>query len=430
MSDLAPEPVAARNDQEPLETMGNSSPSSSPMPTPENDRIAGIDVLRGFALLGILLMNIRSFGMIGAAYFFPLAYGDLTGVNLAAWWFTDLFADSKFITLFSMLFGAGVLLQTRRGDEAGHRSGRIYYRRLLWLWLFGLGHAYLLWEGDILVLYAIVGLLLYPLRKVRPSRLLALGVTLLVIGTAIMAGMGLSVPYWPEESVAGFNANWQPSAGEVAEELAALRGDWLQEIRYRAPHVLEMHFMVIPFFLFWRTLGVMSIGMALFKWGLLNGRFRGAHKVFLAVLLPLGLALSILEGVRQFAHGWDPPVAFLLDSNFGYWGSLLMAPGYLALVFLFVERGWWKGLQARLAAVGRTALSNYLLHTLLCTFLFFGRGFGLFGKVPRIGLLGIVVAIWLLQLWLAPWWLKRFRMGPAEWLWRTLTYLKPQPFRR
>lgn len=430
MSDPTPESALVGNDGEAPETTDSVAPSSRPAPTPAAERIVAVDVLRGFALLGILLMNIRSFGLIGAAYFFPTAYGDLTGVNLAAWWFSDLLADSKFITLFSMLFGVGVLLQTRRGEAAGHPSGRIYYRRILWLWLIGLAHAYLLWEGDILVLYAIVGVLLYPLRKVRPSRLLTLGVVLLVIGTGLMLMAGLSISYWPEESVAEFNANWKPAADEVSRELAALRGDWLEEIRFRAPNVLEMHFMVIPFFLFWRTLAVMAIGMALFKWGLLDGRFRTAHRVFLALLLPLGLALTVFEGVRQFAHEWNPPVAFLVDSNFGYWGSLLMALGYLSLVFLCVERGWLSGLQARLAAVGRTALSNYLLHTLICTFLFYGRGFGLFGHVPRIGLLGIVAAIWILQLWLAPWWLARFRMGPAEWLWRTLTYLKPQPLRR
>jgi uncharacterized protein len=415
--------------------MSEANPSSLPLsvpsyPVPATERLFGLDVLRGFALLGILLMNIRSFGLIGAAYFFPVAYGDLTGMNLAAWWFTDLFADMKFISLFSMLFGAGVVLQTQRADSLGRRSGRIYYRRLLWLWLFGMVHAYCFWDGDILVPYAVAGLLLYPMRRVRAGRLLITGLVFAVIGSAVMLLAGLSGPYWPESSMQAFNADWQPGAEAIGEELTALRGTWADEFQFRVPHVLEMHLIVIPFFFFWRTLGMMLLGMALFKMQLLDGSFRTAHKFFIVLGLVVGLPLTITEGVRQFARGWEPIPSFMIDSVFGSWGSILMALGYLGLIFLAVSRGWLAGMQSRLAAVGRMALSNYLMHTVLCTFLFYGRGLGLFGKVPHIGLLGVVLSVWALQLWLSPWWLARFRFGPLEWVWRSLTYLQKQPFRR
>jgi len=170
--------------------------------------------------------------------------------------------------------------------------------------------------------------------------------------------------------------------------------------------------------------------MALYKWKLLSGGLRRTHIVWMVLGVFVGLPVSAWGAWRQFASGWEPISAFLVDSQFGYWASLLVALGWAGLVFVFIERRWLLGLQTRLAAIGRTALSNYLLQTLLCTTLFYGRGFGIFGEVSRIGQMGVVLAVWVLQLWLAPWWLKRFRFGPAEWLWRSLTYWQRQPMRR
>lgn len=399
-------------------------------PVTADQRIAAIDVLRGFALLGILLMNIKSYAMIPEAYFFPTAYGDLTGINLAVWWVADLFANRKFMTLFSMLFGAGVVLQARRAEEKDRPFAGFFYRRMFWLWVIGLVHAYVFWEGDILVSYALAGLLLYPMRRLKPRILLAIGLGILVLGSLLNLGAGLSAPYWDAQERADFAAGWLPSEQQIQVELDAMRGNWWQEILHRAPAVREMHLVVIPFYLYWRSLGVMLMGMALFKWGLLEGRRPAVYRVWLVLGLLVGLPLSAYGAWRQFASGWEPITAFFVDSQFGYWGSMLIALGYAGGLFLLLGTGRWVPLANRLSAVGRLALSNYLLQTVVATFIFNGRGLGFFGEVSRIGQMGVVVLIWALQLWLSPWWLARFRFGPVEWLWRSLSYWKLQPMRR
>lgn len=410
-----------------------SEPAGAPvksrmLPVAETDRIVAIDVLRGFALLGILIMNIQSFAMIEAAYFFPTSFGDLTGANLGVWWLSDLLANRKFMTLFSLLFGAGVLLQTQRADAEGRSFRGIYYRRIFWLWIFGLIHSYIFWVGDILVTYAVAAVFLYPMRKIGPGKLLTIALIVLAVGSGLSVMSGLTAESW--DTNGEFAGDWFPSEHDIDEELTAMRGSWLDEIRHRAPNTLELHIWVIPFHLFWRGLGVMLMGMALYKWGLLAAGRRRAFNMWMVLGLLVGLPLTAYGAWRSFASDWEPVSAFFLDAQFGYWGSLLIALGWAGLVFTVINRGWLAGLQRRLAAVGRTAFSNYLLQTLICTTLFYGRGFGLFGSVSRVGQLGIVVAIWVLQLWLAPLWLKRFRYGPMEWLWRTLAYLKRPVMRR
>jgi uncharacterized protein len=399
-------------------------------PVGSASRLEAIDVLRGFALLGILIMNIRSMSMITAAYFFPTAYGDLTGVNLIVWWAGDLLANRKFMTIFSLLFGAGILLQSERAQAAGRSFAWMHYRRMFWLLLIGLVHAYLFWDGDILVTYALCGLVLYPARKLRPRALIIIGLVILAIGSGLMLMSGLTAPYWGERELAEFEATWQPSPEKVQAEIEAMTGNWLGEVRHRFPKVVEMHLFVIPFHMLWRGLGGMFLGMALFKMGLLQELPRRTLRLWLILAVVVGLPLTALGAVRQFQSGWDPVTAFFVDSQFGYWASLLVALGWIALVQLGLQRGWMPALRARLAAVGRTALSNYLLHTLVCTTIFNGRGFGFFGEVPRWGQVLVVVGVWILQLWLAPWWLARFRFGPMEWLWRSLSYWRLQPMRR
>ena len=142
----------------------------------EAERIQSIDVLRGFALLGILVMNVQSFAMIDSAYKIPTTYGDFQGVNYCVWLLSHLFADQKFMTIFSMLFGAGIVLMSRRREKTGLRPAAVHYRRMGVLLLFGLLHAYLLWYGDILVTYALCGMPAFLFRKVRPRRVILLGI--------------------------------------------------------------------------------------------------------------------------------------------------------------------------------------------------------------------------------------------------------------
>jgi uncharacterized protein len=375
-------------------------------------------------------MNIQSYAMPGAAYFFPIAYGDLNGANYWVWYLSDLFARRKFMTIFSMLFGAGVILMHERAAARGVRWAGLHYRRMGVLWVVGLIHAYIFWDGDILVAYAICGLFLYLFRRARPRTLLIWGLTFLIIGSGISWLIGWSVPTWPPENQAEFDSQWLPSPAMLAEELAAMRGDWRSEIAHRAHSVLTIHLFYLPFQLLWRAGGCMLLGMALYRLGWFSGK--GDRRLYLGLIasgLLVGLPLTVYGIHRQEVAGWDPAYCFFHANLYGFWGSLPMALGYVGLVMLVLRDQMWSGLTRRLAAVGRMAFSNYLLQTLICTTLFYGHGAGLFGRVERLEQAAIVLAIWCLQLVLSPWWLQRFRFGPAEWVWRSLSYRIRQPFR-
>ncbi len=400
-------------------------------PTRPSTRIAAIDVLRGFALLGILIMNIQIFAMPEAAYFNPTTYGDLTGANRWVWTLSHIFADQKFMTLFSLLFGAGIILFTSRLEERSQPSLKIHYRRTLWLLLFGLAHAYLLWVGDILVAYALCALVVVWFRKLSPRWLVLLGLVSVAVPSLLASLTGASMTYWPPELYQEFAADFDPSPAVIQAEIEAYRGGWLAQMEARVPAAIEMQTMAFLFWASWRAGGLMLIGMALYKWGILSAqRSRRFYGVLALVGLAVGTAV-ISFGVQQnFAHGWS--LAFSRwgpGFQFNYWGSLFVSAGYIGLIMLWVQWGGLGRLQNALAAVGRMALSNYLLHTLIATTIFYGHGFGLFGSVDRVGQILIVLAIWACQLVWSPVWLNHYRFGPAEWLWRSLTYWKPQPLR-
>jgi len=394
-------------------------------PVEAGGRIASLDVLRGFALLGILVMNIQIFSMPAAAYQNPTAWGDLAGINLGVWAFAHVFFSQKFLTLFSMLFGAGVCLFADRIEARSRRPAKWHYRRMGWLLAFGLAHAYLLWAGDILVTYAICGCLVYLLRRRRPRTLVAAGLASLTVTSLFLvaAGSALTLPEVPDEAISEIERGWKPDSAELEAEIAAYRGGWSEQQPVRAKEALGIHLGMLPFFAIWFCGGLMLIGMALYKWGVLSAarddRFYGW---LAAVGLLAGLPLVVLGVWWNFAGGWAWQRSMFFGTLFNSWGCIPVALGYLGLVMLAVRRGFLPGLQARLAAVGRMAFTNYLLQTVLCTTIFYGHGLGLFASVERYQQLLIVFAVWACQLWLSPVWLRRYSYGPLEWLWRTLTY--------
>src|SRR5688572_12108469 len=246
------------------------APPSRSAPVGEGDRIHAIDVLRGFALLGILILNIQAFAMPGAAYMNPHAYGDMTGANYQVWWFTHVFGDQKFMTIFSMLFGAGIVLMTSRAEAKTGRSAGLHYRRMGWLILFGLLHAHLLWYGDILYSYGMCGLLAWLVRRWPPKVLIPLGIGLIAIPSAIMLASGLSMPYWPPEAVTEFAKGWLPPASMIQEELDAYRGSWLDQMPQRMRGAVVFQTMMFAIWSLWRVSGLMLIGMAVVKLGVVQ----------------------------------------------------------------------------------------------------------------------------------------------------------------
>lgn len=400
-------------------------------PIQESERLLSIDVLRGFAVLGILVMNIQSFAMIGAAYMNPTAYGDLTGANYAVWYLSYLLVDLKFMTIFSMLFGAGIVVLTSRRERAGEDSAGVHYRRMAWLLVVGLAHAYLLWYGDILFSYAVCGLVAYVFRRLPPAPLIALGLCAIAVGSAIFLLFGLSMSLWPAESLEQMARDWSPTKEMYAAELAAYRGSWLEQMSHRVPESLFFQTFLLLIFTAWRAGGLMLVGMGLYKLGVLSAQRSGRfYLALVAAGVLIGLPLTALGIQRNFAAGWSLGYSFFLGMQFNYWGSLPAAMGWVGLIMLMCKRGAPRWLLGALAAVGRMALSCYLLETIICTAIFYGHGLGLFGRVERTGQLGVVLGVWAVLLAGAPLWLRFFRFGPFEWLWRTLTYMKPQPMLR
>lgn len=400
-------------------------------PVSAGERLVTLDALRGFALLGILTMNIQFFAMPVAAYENPTAYGDFTGVNYAVWYVGAVLADTKFMAIFSMLFGGGIVLMTGRAEAAGRPAARLHYRRMAVLLAFGLAHAYLLWAGDILYTYALCGCVLYPLRKVSPRALLLLGLLVLGIGTLIALGLYQNAQQLSSEEWRQYYGDFQPSAEEVQKELEAYRGGWRSEFRARAAAAIVIETLFFAFFLFWRATGVMLLGMGLFKLGVFSGLFsRRSYGLLFVSGMALGVPVVAVGWHEVMAQGWDPPYTLHLGSLFNYWGSLPIALGWVGLIVALCKTPAFAPLTRRLAAAGQMAFTNYLLHSVICTTIFYGHGLGLFGKVERIGQLSLAIAIWLLQLLLSPVWLNYFRFGPAEWLWRTLTYWQWQPLVR
>lgn len=421
------------NTRESADTTGSAKTSGAGAgPVRADQRISSLDVLRGVALLGILPMNIQAFSMARAAYLNPTAYGDLHGTNFWVWYLSHLLADQKFLAIFSMLFGAGILLMTSRIEAAERRSTAIHYRRMGWLILFGLLHGYLLWFGDILFNYGLCGMLAYLFRRMPPRRLIFIGFAFVVVTTALFFLAGWSFPYWPTDRAQAFTQEmWGPTPENVANELAAYRSGWIGEMPRRFNDNTVDQFQGFVFLAFWRIEGMMLIGMALFKLGFFSAKASAklyASFIFAAVFF--GIPVIAYGTHLDFATGWPARESFFFHFQFNYWASIPVALGWVSVVMLVCQSSQLKRFTAPFAAVGRMAFTNYLLDTFVCTFIFYGFGLGMIGKVSRVQQFGFVLAIWAMQLLLSPLWLRYFRFGPFEWSWRSLTYLKPQAFRR
>ena len=398
-------------------------------PVAETARIEAIDVLRGFALLGILVMNIQGFAMPQAAYFNPTAYGDLEGANLYVWLAGRMLADQKFMAIFSMLFGAGIVLMAERSEGSG--GARLHYRRMGYLLVIGLLHAHLLWHGDILVTYAVCGMAVYPLRRLSPGWLAVLGTTLLAVGSASSVTGGLSLDYWQKEELTAFTAEvWRPTPEMIESSLATFRGSWLDQQPARSAEALAFQTFFLIIWGFWRAGGLMLMGMALFKCGVFSARRSPRfYAGLIAAAVAVGLPLQAYGLSLDFERGW-PLWSFFIGAQFNYWPSIAVSLGYVGLVMLACRTPALRRLTRPFTAVGKTALTNYLLQSVLCTTLFYGHGLGWFGSVDRLGQVGLVAGVWAVQLLASPLWLRRFRFGPAEWAWRSLAYATRQPLKR
>lgn len=370
-------------------------------------RIATLDFARGLAIFGILLLNISAFGLPKAAYLNPAYLGQPSLTDAWTWAVLNTFAQGKFLMMFAILFGGGLQLLLPRG-KAWIQS------RLSLLVLFGLLHAILLWDGDILLSYGLIGLVCW--RMVRGAKssqtLLSTGVLLYLLGVAVLLILGGITTAQP-------GSFWLPKAADLEyEQFWRLKGG-LDAIHNRLG-LLSSSLLALGAQYGWELSGSMLIGAGLMRCGWLRGEFSLRHYRRLAgLLLPLSLLIQIPAIVMQWQLGWDYRWSgFLLQAPREI-GGLMQAVGYLALCYGFWPRLSKLRIVFWVSQIGRMALTNYLLQTLICITFFHVLGF--YQQFNRLQLLALVPAVWLCNLLFTLIWLRYFRQGPVEWLWRKLT---------
>ena len=390
------------------------------MSQPKTDRLISIDALRGIAVLGILMMNVQGFAMTPMAYDDPTMMMDLTGVNLTVWSVAHTFFAMKFITIFSTLFGAGIILMAGEGDDTGK-----HYPRMLWLLLIGAIHAYVFWWGDILVHYALLGMIAVKARKMSVGKLTFWGIFLILIGGAIMVGLTyLGAMFTPAEGAA---QEQEMMAGIQESMITSFQAGFINHIPLNAMFAGIGQIMSL-IFMGPRTLGLMFIGMALYKSGFLSAAWSTSRYLILSVLvIAAGVYMNWMSTTTMIGGEFSAQ-AKADGLAWSFFGSVVLSFGYASLVMLLSRIGAFKLIITWFASVGRMAFTNYLSQTLIMTFIFVGvPGLGLFGTVERIDQLYMVLAVWAAQLIWSPIWLSIFRFGPLEWVWRSLTYGKAQP---
>jgi uncharacterized protein len=401
-----------------------------PAPTTTSHRLETLDVLRGFALMGILAMNIRAMAAPIGAYMYPYALFEYTGASRAGYVLTSVLFDLKMMGLFSMLFGAGVLFYAGKSSDGSRSASGLWFRRMGWLLVIGLVHAYLIWGGDILVPYALCGMLVLWWVRAWPARRLAIGAAaMLGVGATFAVVHGLSWEWMSEADRAQEAMLMMPTREQAQAQLDRQLGSYPEVVAANAPYVLMFQTMFFAMFFLWRCAGMMLLGMALFKAGFLDGRLAASlYARTAAIALPIGLGLAWYGTLALERAQFAMPERAILDL-WNYGGSIAAAVGYAAALIWIVKRGVLGALRRRLAAAGQMALTNYLLQSIITGVIFLGWGFGLAGELHYGEQLLVVAAIWAVQLTLSPVWLARFRFGPAEWFWRTLTYGVRPPMR-
>lgn len=403
-------------------------------------RIVEIDTLRGFALLGIFVMNIMSFAMTDVAYFNPSAYGGDEWFNRLTYGVVHVLFDQKFMALFSLLFGASTMLLFDKLTQKGGRSVRFFIKRNLWLFLIGILHSVFLWTGDVLTIYAICAFLLLPMRHWRSKTQVVAGLAIFLSTTLVFVGAGVFVQSLPSDDIPPLQAYWQPSADALASEINLHQGSY-SDIMFTGglnsepqSAALNAYFFALFYSFFARALGMMLVGMALYRWGVVTAKRNAPFYRKLALYgFGLGLPTAIAGLILNQMAGWSATVSPFFGQILNLLATPLVAIGYIGLVMLWCRTDLWQGMQARLAATGQMALSNYIGQSVLAIFIFYGLGgfgLGLFGQLDRLPQLSVVLIVWAIQLIISPWWMARFRFGPLEWVWRSLSYWRPQPLYR
>ncbi len=424
-------------------------------PSPSSSRIDALDALRGLAVLGIFVINILGFAMPEIAFENPKAAGGAGAVNHGLWTFTTIFIEGSMRGLFSLMFGAGVMLFTARAvyPDGPIKIADLFYRRTMWLIVFGVIHAYLLlMPGDILLIYGLAGLVLFPFRILPPRKLVFLSSALLALFVADSASLEFQELQLARDAAA---IETKTEAGERATRAERqILKDWQAAVKDNWPEPEDLQEQVslrtgdaatvflsnaeivsgdnsTDSLLWWGAdaLMMMFLGMAFYQWRIITAeRSLKFYALLAACGYAIGLAIRIWGVSERWAADFSPIVTYpwLFDQP----GRIAMTIGHIGLFFTL-----WKFVKTSLpmralTAAGRMALTNYIAQTVIANLIFSGIGLGFYGAVDRMQVYCVLVLIWLLQLAFSMWWLSRYRFGPLEWGWRALTYGHRPPLRK
>nr|WP_315458974.1 DUF418 domain-containing protein [uncultured Sphingorhabdus sp.] len=403
-------------------------------------RYITLDAMRGVAVMGILAMNIIGFSMPEWAYITPAAYGGETFADRVAWLFSFVFVDGKMRGLFSLLFGASMMLIIERATEKGENPARVHYLRMIWLALFGLLHYFFIWFGDILFLYAVVGMIAFLFRDWAAERLVKSALWIFAAGLVFWGLQfgGLQVIQYlgtQPDAATGWAQQYREIRAspefdyDIAGQIALHRGVYWEIVSAKFANWGEPFGTVLMSI--GETLPLMMVGMAMHKSGFITrGWAQSDYRRWVWQLVPWGVLLTGMLALWMMQMQYDPITSLAVFFLWGAIPRLMLTIGYAALLILLINRFEGHVMVTRLAAAGRAAFSNYLGTSIVMTTLFYGYGIGLYGEVSRSGLWLFVIGAWVVMLsWPKPW-LMRFHYGPLEWLWRSLARGKVQAFRR
>jgi uncharacterized protein len=446
----------------PIIPQGNGTTPAFLNPVAQTERISIIDTVRGIALLGILLMNIPGFSMPHEIYHDLRIRNEFSGPDYYTWWIVNGLFEGTMRALFTMLFGAGSMLLLSRLEkkESVLSAADVYYRRMIWLLIFGMINAYIfLWPGDILYTYAICGMFLFPFRNMQPKHLLIFGIVLLLLGdlnntTKIHQDKAMRTKGEKVLALLKKDSTIQLSTAQQADQkawMAYLDKYKLENVRKKTDTAIkEMHsgyFAIMGKFnpinqqiqsstfyhvYFLDTMCLLFIGMAFFKWGILTGQ-RSKQFYFWMMIggYAIGLPLNYYMLHTFLVSNFDNSLfADKLPVFYYEFKRAFMSIGHLGLIMLFYKFRIFTTLQLLLAKVGQMAFTNYLGQSIICGSIFYGFGLGWYGTLDRHQLYYVVIAVWIFQICFSSIWLRYFYFGPFEWLWRSLTYWKKQPMRR
>ena len=385
---------------------------------PSTNRIHSLDLIRGVAILGILVMNITSFSQIGMAYLNPKLGAGIEGINGWIHSFAFLFADMRFMSMFSILFGAGMMLFVQNIEQKELNPAKYHYKRMFLLLGFGLIHAHLIWMGDILVPYAICGCLVFLIRNWSSKALVAMASIFFMI--PIVMNLLIYCTLSPSELGEIYGGIWNP---ESSNEIQAYQSSYLGQMEARSQGAYYLETSQLLSEGLWRYSAMMITGILLFRLEWFKAIKGGAYYLrFGLVFLITGLVISASGLYLSYERLWEGAWSMTVGHQFTYIASFFMALSYISILVFWstVDRG--RVIQNLLKKVGRMAFTNYIMSSIVCTFIFYGHGLGYFAQFDRAQQWGVVLFVWVLILLLSNWVMSRYRQGPLEFIWRKLTY--------